>query len=186
MSRPVWADLTIGGGINTRPRILWVDEGFEPDWLPDLINETMADALWIVVERPGGTYEGAVTRVRPPPTEQGWATELAGLAPQILVRPADRHTEADHYKALVAAAVGCHLLIDDRLDVPDELGAIMLPNRLAAWQRAIKQALGDLPGTLQRGKQTRDACLALPSIEDAAPEWAGCLPEEVGSRRAAE
>jgi hypothetical protein len=177
LSRPVWTELSIGGGINSRPRILWIDEGFEPGWLPDLINETMSDALWIVVERPGGSYEGAVTRVRPSLTEQGWAAELAGLAPHILVRPADRETEADHYKALMAAAVGCHLLVDDRLDMPDALDTIRLPNRLAAWQRAVRQALADLPHTLERGKQTRDACLALPSIEDAPPAWAGTAPE---------
>ena len=186
LSRPVWSELTIGGGINTRPRILWIDEGFEPAWLPDLINETMADALWIIVERPGGAYEGAVTRLRPPPTEQGWAAELAGLAPHILVRPADRQTDADHYKALMAAAVGCHLLVDDRLDVPEPLAAVVLPNRLAAWQRAIKQALGDLPGTLQRGKQSREACLALPSIEEGPPAWAELPPEQVATQRAAE
>jgi hypothetical protein len=186
LSRPVWAELSIGGGINTRPRILWIDEGFEPDWLPDLINETMKDVLWIIFERPGGAYEGAVTRVRPPPTEQGWAAELAGLAPHILVRPADRQTDADHYKALMAAAAGCHLLVDDRLDLPESLGAILLPNRIAAWQRAIRQALGDLPGTLERGKQTREACLALPSIEESPPGWADCPPERAADQREAE
>ena len=186
LSRPVWAELSIGNGINSRPRILWIDEGFEPGWLPDLINETMAEALWIVVERPGGVYQGAVTRVRPAPSEQAWATELAGLAPHILVRPADRHAEADHYKALMAAAVGCHLLVDDRLDMPESLGAIQLPNRIAAWQRAIKQALGDLPGTLERGRQTREACLAMPTIEEATPAWADCAPEAPAARKAAE
>ena len=108
------------------------------------------------------------------------------MAPHILVRPADRQTEADHYKALMAAAVGCQLLVDDRLDMPDSLGAIRLPNRIAAWQRAIKQALGDLPGTLERGKQTREACLALPSIEDASPAWAEPAPEPAADQRAAE
>ena len=186
LSRPVWSELSIGGGINTRPRILWIDEGFEPNWLPDLINETMHEALWIVVERPGGVYEGAVTRVQPALTEQAWASELAGLAPHMLVRPADRNTEADHYKALMAAAVGCHLMADDRLDMPSSLGAIRLPNRLAAWQRAIKQALGNLPETLRRGKQTRDACLALPWIEDETPPWAAVLAEAAAAQRAAE
>jgi hypothetical protein len=115
LSRPVWAELSIGNGINSRPRILWIDEGFEPSWLPDLINETFNEVSWIIVERPGGTYQGSVTRIRPAPTEQAWAAELAGVAPHILVRPADRHAEADHCKALMAAAVGCHLLVDDRL-----------------------------------------------------------------------
>jgi hypothetical protein len=196
LSRPVWAELGIGSGINSRPRILWIDEGIEPSWLPSLINETITDAVWIIVERPGGSYQGAVTRVRPAPTEQSWAAELAGVAPHLLVRPADRHVEADHYKALMAAAVGCHLLVDDRLDIPPSLEAIRLPNRIAAWQRAIKQALADLPVTLQRGKQTRAACLALPSIEEAPPGWAtpGCAtpgwadsaPAVAADQRAAE
>ncbi len=186
LSRPVWAELTIGSGINSRPRILWIDEGFEPGWLPDLINETMNDALWIVVERADGAYQGAVTRVRPALTEQSWAKELGGLAPHIMVRPADRQTEADHYKTLMAAAVGCQLMVDDRLDTPDSLGAIRLPNRLAAWQRAIKQALADLPATLERGKQTREACLALPSIEDAPPGWAEPWSAMAAAARAAE
>jgi hypothetical protein len=186
LSRPVWAELSVGNGINSRPRILWIDEGFEPGWLPDLINETINDALWIIVERPGGAYKGAVTRIRPAPTEQSWAKELAGVAPHILVRPADRHTEADHYRALMAAAVGCHLLVDDRLDMPASLNAIALPNRIAAWQRAIKQALGDLPNTLELGKRTRDACLALPSIEDTPPGWADAAPEAAADQRAAE
>jgi hypothetical protein len=186
LSRPVWAELSIGNGINSRPRILWIDEGFEPGWLPDLINDTMAEALWIVVERPGGVYQGAITRVRPAPSEQAWATEFAGLAPHILVRPADRQTEADHYKALMAAAVGCHLLVDDRLDMPQSLGAVQLPNRIAAWQRAVKQALGDLPGTLERGKQTRAACLAMQTIEDALPAWADRAAEAAAAPKAAE
>ena len=191
LSRPVWDQLAIGGGINSRPRILWIDEGFEPTWLPDLINATMEEALWVVVERPGGSYEGAVTRVRTPLTEQSWATELAGVAPHILVRPADRHTEADHYKALMAAAVGCHILVDDRLDMPDALNTIALPNRLSAWQRATRQALSELSVTLERGKQARAACLALPSIEEAQPDWAlpsweETMPQALATQRAAE
>jgi hypothetical protein len=186
LSRPVWADLNIAGGINSRPRILWIDEGFEPSWLPDLINETMNDVLWIVGGRKGGTYQGAVTQINPAPTEQSWAAELASVAPHILVRPADRHTDADHYKALMAAAVGCLLIVDDRLDTPDELGAIRLPNRISAWQRAIKQALADLPDTLERGKLARDACLALPSIEEATPGWAEGTPDCEAAQRAAQ
>jgi hypothetical protein len=185
LSRSVWAELAIGGGINSRPRILWIDEGFEPGWLPDLINETINDVSWVIVERPGGTYKGSVTLVRPALTEQSWATELAGIAPHIMVRPADRQIEADHYKALMAAAVGCQLMVDDRLDIPESLGAIRLPNRLAAWQRAIKQALADLPATLERGKQTREACLALPWIEECPPGWADA-PEVAPHQRAAE
>jgi hypothetical protein len=184
LSRPIWAELSIGSGINSRPRILWIDEGIEPPWLPDLINETMNDALWIVGERPGGVYQGAVTRLRPAPTEQAWATELAGVAPHILVRPADRQIEADHYTSLMAAAVGCHLMVDERLDLAESLGAVRLPNRIAAWQRAIRQALLDLAGTLERGKRTRDACLALPAIEEAPPGWA--IPPEAVTQRAAE
>jgi hypothetical protein len=70
--------------------------------------------------------------------------------------------------------------------MPASLNAIALPNRIAAWQRAIKQALGDLPNTLELGKRTRDACLALPSIEDTPPGWADAAPEAAADQRAAE
>jgi hypothetical protein len=173
LSRPIWADLKIGTGINSRNRILWIDEGMEPPWLPDLINEFMPKALWIIVERPGGSYQGAVTRMRAPETEQAWARELAGIAPHIMIRPAGDHgTEADHFKATMAAAVGCHLLVDDRLDIPEALGAVRLPNRIAAWQRALRAALDDFPTTLERGRRARTACLDLPAIEDTTPGWA--------------
>ncbi|MBW4024876.1 MAG: hypothetical protein HIU92_17405 [Proteobacteria bacterium] len=184
LSRPIWEALSIGAGINSRPRILWIDEGIEPPWLPDLINETMVDALWVVVERPHGTYQGSVTRIRPPGTEQRWAAELAAVAPHILVRPADRSTEADHYKALMAAAVGCHLLVDERLDMPEALGAIRLPNRIAAWQRAVKQALANFPSTLASGARTRAACLALPAVEAAPPAWAAIPSDDIGRGQA--
>ncbi len=187
LSRPVWADLKIGTGINSRNRILWIDEGIEPPWLPALINEFLSEALWIVVERPGGVYQGAITRIRPPETEQGWAAELAGVAPHILIRPAgDRGTEADHHKTLMAAAVGCHALVDDRLDIPDAIGAVRLPNRLSAWQRALKSALADFPTTLERGRNARAACLDLPTSEDAAPGWAEITTDLAALRRAAE
>jgi hypothetical protein len=151
----------------------------------------MSEALWVVIERPGGSYQGAITRLRPPETEQAWAAELAGVAPHILIRPAGDHgTEADHYKALMAAAATCHILIDDRLDIPDALGAVRLPNRLAAWQRAMKAALADMPTTLERGRRARAACLALPTVEDApppwAPSWANHTIDPATMRRAAE
>ncbi|GAB0116650.1 hypothetical protein [Acidisoma sp. 7E03] len=175
LSRALWRDFTAGAGINSRPRILWMDEGITPPWLVDLINETMQQVLWIVVEKPGATYGGSVTCMRPPGSEQGWASELAALAPHLCIRPVDRDADAvaDHYRCLLAAAAGCHLLIDERLDCPPTLGALRLPNRYAAWQRAVRHAIEDLHGTIAAGQKAREACLALPALEDAVPPWAG-------------
>lgn len=172
LSTQIWKDLKFGTGLNTKPRVLWIDEGIAPPWLTGLINETLEIAAWIVVERPGSTYSGAVARIQPQASEQGWASALAELAPQILVRPADRDTDADHYKALMAAAAGCHLLVDDRLDMPASLGVLRLTNRAASWQRALQTAIRDLTGTLKHGSQTRAAALTLPSIEAEPPAWA--------------
>jgi len=213
LSRPVWTDLTPASGLNTKPRILWIDEGAAPPWLPDLINETRAVAAWIVVERPGVTYAGDIARIRAPEDEQGWARELAALAPHILVRPTTRD-DLDCYKALLAAAAGCHLLIDSRLDLPPELepvcsrlqrastatetvnqplierlecdevgavaitssdralGPVRLPNQPGPWRAALLHALADFAGTLEHGRRSRAACLALPSVEAAPPPWA--------------
>ncbi|HTI00223.1 MAG TPA: sulfotransferase [Acidisoma sp.] len=187
LSRPLWTDFTTASGINSRPRILWMDEGITPAWLVDLINETMQHVLWIVVEKPGATYAGSVTCIRPPGSEQGWASELASLAPHLCIRPVDRDADslADHYRCLLAAAAGCQLLIDERLDCPPALGAQRLPNRYAAWQRAVSQAVADLHGTIAAGQAAREACLALPAIEDAPPPWAGLtLPARVGQQAA--
>ncbi len=182
----IWADLQIGTGINSKPRLLWIDEGREPTWLKDLINETLSEAMWIVVARPGGSYSGSITTIQPPETEQAWAAELGAVAPHILVRPADRDASADHYVALLAAAVGCHLLVDERLDLPEALGAIRLPNRIAAWQRAVKQGIGDFHGTLQLGRKTRAACLALAAGDGKVPDWAGTATLASLTRSAAE
>jgi hypothetical protein len=151
---------------------LWIDEGIEPPWLADLINETRGAASWIVVERPGVTYSGEIARLRRPADEQGWARELGALAPHILVRPAGDAADADHYCLLIAAAAGCHALVDDRLDMPAALGAAKLPNRMPAWREALAGALQNLSETLARGRAAREAALTLPTIEAAPPAWA--------------
>ncbi|GAB0114418.1 sulfotransferase [Acidisoma sp. C75] len=183
LSRPIWESFTAGTGINSRPRILWVDEGVAPDWLSELINQTMADVLWVIVERPESSYAGSVTRIRRPDSEQGWAHELANVAPHLFIRPVNQDADAvlDQYQTLLAAAAGCRLMVDDRLDTPAELGALRLANRFAAWHRAITQAVGDLQETIALGQQARAACLALPAAEEALPPWAEIAAGSAGS-----
>jgi hypothetical protein len=171
LSRPLWEGLTLGTGLNTNPRVLWIDEGIAPAWLTELMNETLSSISWIVVERAGTQYSGSVARLSAPAHEQGWAQELAALAPHILLRPAESEVAGDHYPALMAAAAGCHILTDERLDLPETLGAVRLPNRLAAWQKALQRAVGDLKSTLELGAQARAAALALPSVETLPPPW---------------
>jgi hypothetical protein len=173
LSTPVWADFKPATGLNTKPRLLWFDEGIAPDWLPELIDSTMDVAAWIVVERAGNTYGGEVARLKTPEDEQGFARDFAALAPHMLVRPAGAQAAADHYPALLAAAAGCALLVDDRLDMPAALGARRLPGDLAIWQGAVRDALGDFAATLAAGAAARAACLAMPGLEDAVPPWAG-------------
>ncbi|WP_298285829.1 hypothetical protein [Acidocella sp.] len=173
LSRHVWGDLEFGKGMNSRPRILWVDEGVAPAWMADLIQATLDLASWIVVQRPGGAYDGAMGRIDPPESEYAWAKTLAELGPHLMVRPVGAEPALDHYPALLAAAAGCRLLVDDRLDVPAALMPLQLPNRLAAWTEAVKQAMADLPETLAAGKRTREAALALPPIEATLPDWMG-------------
>ena len=172
LSAQIWPDFTANTALNTRPRLLWIDEGIAPDWIGDLINETLGTAAWIVVERPGASYAGGVARIAPLSEERGWAQALADIAPQILIRPAGESADADQYFTLMAAAAGCHLLADDRLDLPATLAAVRLTNRLAAWQRAVHHAIKDLPGTLAHGKRARAAALALPFVEAVPPPWA--------------
>jgi GT2 family glycosyltransferase len=184
LSRPVWADFKPAAGLNTKPRLLWIDEGIAPAWLPELINATSSIAAWIVVERAEQSYDGAVARLRRPEDEQGWARELAALAPHLLVRPAGE-AAADHYVALLAAAAGCHALADARLDLPEALGARRLPNQADAWREAVRDAVRDFAATMEAGQRARAACLALPAVEDAPPPWAG-LALAPAARTAAE
>jgi hypothetical protein len=188
LSTRIWRELTCGTGLNTKPRVLWFDEGFAPPWLIELVNETLDIASWIVVERQGAQYAGAVARIAPQESEFAWAQAMAELGPQIMLRPAGADTHADHYPALLAAAAGCHIITDGRLDMPASLGATALPNRAAAWREALTGAITGLTGTLMQGRATRAAALALPALEDAPPPWAN-LTEADGSapfRRAAE
>jgi hypothetical protein len=187
LSKQVWVDLEFGRGMNSRPRILWVDEGVAPPWVADLIQATMDVASWIVVQRPGGDYDGAVGRIDPPESEYAWAKTLAELGPHIMVRPVGTEHALDHYPALMAAAAGCQLFVDERLDMPGALMPVLLPNRLAAWIEAVKQAMAALPETLAAGKRTREAALALPPVEAAWPDWlSGAAMREAALPSAAE
>jgi hypothetical protein len=172
LSRPIWQDMQRGAGLNTMPRVLWIDEGIAPAWVSELMNETAAKVTWIVVERAEKQYGGAITRLRPPGDETSWARELCGLAPHVLFRPVEAKVEADCYTTLLAAAAGCHLMVDQRLDVPESLDAARIPNSFAAWRQALLHAATDgLATTLERGKASRTAALALPSIEELPPPW---------------
>ncbi len=181
LSRPLWQGFKPGEGLNTKPRILWVDEGIAPLWLPELIRETLDAAAWIIVERAGGDYPGGAARLAPPGSEQGWAQALAPLGPQILLRPAAAAVWPDHYPALLAAAAGCHLLVDERLDLPSSLEAKRLGQSKAEWGEALRGAIADLPETLRRGARSRAAALALPSLEEAPPDWAFPQPPALAS-----
>jgi hypothetical protein len=186
LSRAAWHETSLMNGLNTKPRILWIDEGIAPPWLPDLINETSDSVTWIVVERPGSDYTGAVMRMPAPQDEQNWAGSLCGLAPQIMLRPAHWKADIDQYTALLAAAAACFCLVDDRMDVPDSLGARRLPNDFAAWKGALAAAIDEFPVTLQRGAAAREAALAMPALEDFAPPWADLGAPDLEERRAAE
>jgi hypothetical protein len=113
---------------------------------------------------------------------------MTTVAPHILVRPVDRDNDAaaDCYVSLLAGATGCHLLLDERLDHPAELPVLALPNRLSAWQRAIRLALQDFHATLAQGAETRKAALALPAVEEAAPPWSIVARPSSHTRQAAE
>ncbi len=143
-----------------------------PPWFPDLVNETLEIVSWIVVERPGGQYAGALARILPPESEQGWAQALAQLGPQIMLRPVAAASYADHYPTLLAAAAGCRLVIDSRLDLSATLGALRLPNRKQEWAAALRNAVVNLPDTLRQGARARAAALALPMLETEPPAWA--------------
>jgi hypothetical protein len=170
LSPRIWRERTFGAGLNTKPSVLWFDEGIAPAWLADLINETRESASWIVVERKGVSYAGAVARIAPQESEFAWAQAMAELRPHIMVRPAGAETHADHYPALIAAAAGCHILTDERLDMPPSLSALSLPSRAGAWTEALKAAIADLTTTLEQGRAARAAALALPALEAAPPD----------------
>ena len=185
LSRPIWQDVKKGAGLNTNPRVLWIDEGIAPAWLPELINETASKITWIVVERAGGQYAGSITRLRTPGDEYGWARELSALAPHVLIRPVEAKVETDCYTAMLAAAAGSHLLVDQRLDIPESLGATRIPNSFAAWREALLNAVTEgLAGTLARGEMARAMALELPSVEEFPPPWFEPTPEALVERAA--
>jgi hypothetical protein len=171
LTAAVWQNFTRNTGLNTAPRLLFIDEGIAPAWWPELIKQTRNSLAWIIVERRGMSYDGAFARLAPPADEQGWAAELAALSPQICLRPAGAETDADHYLTLIAAAAGCAIITDDRLDTPPGLNIKRLPSRIAAWQKALSEALSNLPETLAAGAQNQALALALPSLESAPPPW---------------
>ncbi len=186
LSRQHWRHLQAGTGLNTKPRVLWMDEGIAPPWFMELVNETLELAAWIVVERPGTNYTGAVGRLAPQETEEDWASAFAQLGPQIMVRPAASGFHADHYPTLLAAAAGCRIITDSRLDTPLSLDVLRLPSRKQDWLAALRQAITDLPETLRLGAKTRQAALALPAIEDEPPAWAIAAPSVAAMASAAE
>jgi len=185
LSAAIWAEAPRNTTLNTKPRILWIDEGIAPAWFARFIEDHLPHAAWIAVARPGASYPGAVARIEPPADEFGWAAALGAVAPQLMLRPAGTQALADHYPALLAAAAGCHILADDRLDLPPPLRAKRLPNRVSAWTSALHRALTAIPATLAAGTATRAAALALPSLEAALPPWA-MLPALAEYRSAAE
>jgi hypothetical protein len=178
LSRHVWQDVKPGAGLNTNPRVLWIDEGIAPAWLPELLNETAGKITWIVVERAGAQYAGSIARLRTPTDEYSWARELSALAPHVLIRPVEAQVETDCYPALLAAAAGSHLLVDQRLDMPESLGVTRVPNSFAAWRAALLGAVTEgLAATLARGKAAQAAALALPSVEELPPPWLEAAPQ---------
>ena len=172
LSRRFWRNFESGTGLNTNPRVLWIDEGIAPLWMQELIEATLEEISWVIVERPDHPYPKAFARLGAQANEQSWAQALATVGPQIMLRPVASETHHDHYPLLLGAAAGCRLLVDRRLDIPETLGAQALPNRKADWLTALRAAMRDLPGTLRAGAKARAAALALPALEDAPPGWA--------------
>lgn len=172
LSSRLWKNPQSGTGLNTKPRVLWVDEGFTPAWFFELVQETADSVFWIVVERPGASYPETMLRLSYQETEQGWEELLTAAGPRILLRPAETDPYVDCYPLLLAAAVGCRLIIDSRLDAPETLGALRLPNQKQAWSTALSEAVADLATTLRHGAQTRAAVMALPTLEQTIPGWA--------------
>ncbi len=172
IERALWEDLEIGFGLNTRPRVVWMDDG-KTMWMHDLINETKSDIAWIIIERPGTVYSGSVAKMPNPGDEATWAKSLGTCAPQIFLRPsADDDVLSDCYHTLVMAVAGAHILVDQRLDTPEELKcAVRLNNDYNTWKLALGKAVLDLKSTLEFGKENRNAVLAMPAIEDETAPW---------------
>lgn len=171
LSRKIWQDFQSGMGLNTKPRLLWVDEAISPPWVPELINETQDIASWIIIGQQNGQYPQNIASIAMPDSEAEWARVLAQFGPQILLRPAGAESYADYYLALLGAAAGCHLLIDNRLDLPENFTALRLPNEKDAWGMAIRDAIANLPETLRQGAKNRASALALQDLTEAHPNW---------------
>ena len=171
LHRANWETLQLGTGLNTRTRVLWFDEGETPPWFTDLVNETIDDVSWIIAGQKGVTYNGQVTCLPRHLDEALWARDLAMLAPQILLRPAGRAAWGDCYFTLLAAAAGAHLILDKRLDTPESLPGERLGPAPSLWKSRLLCAARDLKTTLSAGKATREAALALPSVETQDAPW---------------
>ena len=172
LSASIWQAFQPATGLNTKPRVLWIDENMAPPWFQELITETSSLVSWIIITRPGASYTPDATLLPYQETERGWAELLAAVAPQILLRPMDTDTHADCYMTLLAAATGCSLIVDSRLDTPESLQPLRLPPQKPSWMTALNEAVAHLPATLQRGTKTRASALALPTLERSMPGWA--------------
>lgn len=172
----LWQGFQPASGLNTKPRILWIDEGFAPSWFQNLMEETQESVLWIIIERPGSTYIQKAVHLAYQQNERGWVELLGAAAPQIMLRPMEADHYCDCYHTLLAAAAGCKLMIDNRLDTPATLEALHLPNEAEAWSTALNNAVDDLATTLRQGARTREVAMALPTLEQAHPGWVGPSP----------
>ncbi|EKM98032.1 hypothetical protein, partial [Acidocella sp. MX-AZ02] len=103
LSRRFWRHFESGTGLNTNPRVLWIDEGIAPLWMQELIEATLEEISWVIVERPDHPYPKAFARLGAQANEQSWAQALATVGPQIMLRPVASETHHDHYPLLLGA-----------------------------------------------------------------------------------
>lgn len=171
LSRRVWDGLRRNTTAHSRIRVLWVDEGTSPRWWMDFMTELSGRVSWLVVQRAGTVYRGPIARIDPPATDEGWARELAASAPHVLVRPAAGAGWPDRRLTLMAAAAGCALVLEEGVDTPPALPAIRVPDRPAAWQKALQGLLQDPKELFELGERTREAHAALGWVEDRPPGW---------------
>jgi hypothetical protein len=172
ISRDIWQPYRPMTGLNTKIRVLWCDEGLAPPWFIDLVNRTLNSLAWIVVEQPGASYSGSITRLARPQSEAQWAANLAQLSPQIMVRPTGSVTWPDRFLSLTGAAAGCTLYLSEALHLDAAVPALRLPDKPAAWDRAINRAASDLSEVLESGQASRAAVLGGGFwTEDDPPPW---------------
>ncbi len=171
LSRRVWDKLRRNTAGHGNVRVLWVDEGTSPSWWTELMSAWADRVSWLVVQREGTLYRGPVARIDPPLDDDGWARELAASAPHILLRPAAGAGWPDRRLSLMAAAAGCALVVEEALDTPAELPAIRVPDRPAAWQKALERLLADPKELFELGARTREALPGIGWLEEHPPAW---------------